>query len=157
MNRKADRLTDRQTDRQTDEQGDRQTDGHVNSQAAWQTHKQADRQMEKTLIFIENKIHQCKVIRNLKFLILQWGSVTHQVAVPVPSISCRILNHHNLFYQIQNALAFNWDTCCNLAHCLRLLPFHCKKLLNHPRPNFFDMKFQKLRVHQVLRLIWLVT
>ncbi len=54
----------------------------------------------------------------------QWGSVTHQMAVPVPSISCCVLNNNNLFYQIHNALAFNWDTCCRLVHCLRLLPFH---------------------------------
>ncbi len=46
------------------------------------------------------------------------------MAVPVPSMSCCVLNHHNLFYQIQNALAFNRDTCCYLALCLRLLPFH---------------------------------
>ncbi len=56
--------------------------------------------------------------------VLQWGSVTHQMAVPVPSISCCVLNHHNLFYQIQNALAFNWDKCCHLVPCLQLLPFH---------------------------------
>ena len=55
---------------------------------------------------------------------VKWGSVTHQMAVPVPSISCCVLNHHNLFYQIQNVLAFNCDTCCPLALCLRLLPFH---------------------------------
>ncbi len=54
----------------------------------------------------------------------QWGSVTHQMAVPVPTIRCCALNHHNLFYQIQNALAFNQDTCCHLVLCLRLLPFH---------------------------------
>jgi len=47
------------------------------------------------------------------------------MAVPVPSTSCCVWNHHNLFYQILNALAFNWDTCCHLAVCLRLLPFHC--------------------------------
>jgi hypothetical protein len=46
------------------------------------------------------------------------------MAVLVPRISCCVLNHHNLFYQIQNALAFNWDTCCHIALCLRLLPFH---------------------------------
>ncbi len=57
--------------------------------------------------------------------IQQWGSVTHQMAVLVLHISCCVLNHHNLFYQIQNALAFNWDTCCHLAPCLQLLPFHC--------------------------------
>ncbi len=55
---------------------------------------------------------------------LRWGSVTHQMAVPVPSKSCCVLNHHNLFYKIHNALAFNWDTCCHLALCLWLLPFH---------------------------------
>ncbi len=54
----------------------------------------------------------------------QWGSVTHQMAVPVPSISSCVLNHHNLFYPIQNTLPFNRDTCCHLALCLRLLPFH---------------------------------
>jgi hypothetical protein len=37
------------------------------------------------------------------------------MAVPVPSISCCALNHHNLFYQIHNALLFNRDTCCHLA------------------------------------------
>ncbi len=47
----------------------------------------------------------------------QWGSVTHQMAVPVPSIGCCVLNHHNIFYQIQNALAFNQDTCCHLVLC----------------------------------------
>jgi hypothetical protein len=47
------------------------------------------------------------------------------MVIPVPSISCGVLNHHNLFYQIQNALAFNWDMCCHLALCLWLLPFHC--------------------------------
>jgi hypothetical protein len=52
------------------------------------------------------------------------GSVTHQMAVPVPSISCCVLKHPNIFYQIPNALAFNWDTCCNPALCLRLLPLH---------------------------------
>ncbi len=55
----------------------------------------------------------------------KWGSVTHQVAASVPSISCCVLNHHDLFYQIHNALAFNRDTCCHLALSLQLLPFHC--------------------------------
>ncbi len=64
----------------------------------------------------------------------QWGSVTHKMAVPVPNISCCILNHHNLFYQIQNALAFNRDTCCNLVLCLRLLPLHWVLIL------FFELK-----------------
>ena len=26
----------------------------------------------------------------------------------------------------KNALAFNWDRCCHLVLCLRLIPFHCK-------------------------------
>ncbi len=52
----------------------------------------------------------------------KWGYVTHQMAVPVPSISSCVLNHHNLFYQIHKAPAFNWDTCCHLALCLWLLP-----------------------------------
>ncbi len=54
----------------------------------------------------------------------KWGSVTHQIAVPVPSLRCCVLNHYNLFNQIQNVLAFNWDTSCHLALCLQLLPFH---------------------------------
>ncbi len=52
------------------------------------------------------------------------GSVTYQMPVPVPSISCCVLDHHNLFYQIYNALAFNRDTCCHLVLCSVLLPFH---------------------------------
>ncbi len=55
----------------------------------------------------------------------QWGSVKHQMVVPVPSINCCVLNHQNLFYQIQNALAFIWDMCCHLALCLQWIPFHC--------------------------------
>ncbi len=50
--------------------------------------------------------------------------IVHPMAVPVLSISCCVSNHRNLFYQIQNALAFNRDMCCHLALCLRLLPFH---------------------------------
>ncbi len=46
------------------------------------------------------------------------------MAVPFKSKSCCILNYHNLFYQIQNALTFNWDMCCHLVLCLWLLPFH---------------------------------
>ncbi len=41
----------------------------------------------------------------------------------------KVLIHHNLFYQIQNALAFNRDMCCHLVLCLRLLPFHYQVLL----------------------------
>jgi hypothetical protein len=47
---------------------------------------------------------------------------------PVPSISCCVLNHRNLFYHIQNALAFNRDMCCHLVLCLWLIPFHCVTL-----------------------------
>ncbi len=54
----------------------------------------------------------------------QWGSVTHQMAVPVPSISCCVLNHHDLSYQLQNALFFNRYMCCHLELCLWLLPFN---------------------------------
>ncbi len=34
-----------------------------------------------------------------KLNVFQWGSITHLMAVPVPSISCCVLNHHNLFYK----------------------------------------------------------
>jgi len=83
----------------------------------------------------------------------QWGSVTHQMAVPVPSISCGVLNHHNLFYQIQNALAFNWDMCCHLALCLCLLPFHwaCKWTIEDLRYlriiSFSFLNWVNTRVH----------
>jgi hypothetical protein len=59
-------------------------------------------------------------------MVCEWDSVTHQMAVPIPSISCCVLNHHNLFYQIQNVLAFKWDMCCHLALCLQLLPLYYK-------------------------------
>ncbi len=35
------------------------------------------------------------------------GSVTHQMALPVSSISCCVFNRNDFFYQEQNALAFN--------------------------------------------------
>ncbi len=74
---------------------------------------------------VPEKSNNFKIDRYFKtFKLSQRGSVTHQMAVPIPSISCCVLNHHNLFYQIQNALAFNRDMCCHLALCLRLLPFH---------------------------------
>jgi hypothetical protein len=47
--------------------------------------------------------------------ISQSGCGSHQMAVPVQSIICCIFNNHNLFYQVQNALAFNRDNCCHLA------------------------------------------
>jgi len=59
----------------------------------------------------------------------QWGSVTQQMALPVPSISCCVLNHHNLFNQIENALAFYRETCCHLVLCYWLLPFHCHRFI----------------------------
>jgi hypothetical protein len=31
----------------------------------------------------------------------------------------------------KNALAFNWDRCCHLVLCLRLIPFHCSLLLDN--------------------------
>ncbi len=48
-----------------------------------------------------------------------------------PKISCCVLNHLNLFNQIQNVLAFNQDMCCHLVLCLRLLPFHCPGMYNN--------------------------
>jgi hypothetical protein len=80
---------------------------------------------------------------------LKWGSVTHQMAVPVPRIGCCVLNHHYLFYHIQNALAFNWDTCCHLALCLRLLPFHwtCKVALQFTYTSDFRGQFRIRLVH----------
>jgi len=62
------------------------------------------------------------------------------MAVPVPSISCCVLNHHNLFYQMQNALAFNRDTYCHLVLCLQLLPFH-----SHQSYSFFFTENLKMK------------
>jgi len=64
------------------------------------------------------------------------------MAVPVPSFSCCVLNHHNLFYQISNALAFNRDTCCHLALCLWLLPFHCSFLQFYLQNFYFVYLFK---------------
>ncbi len=135
--RQTDKQTDRQAGRQTDRQADRQTDRHTHTQ----THRQTD---TKTYRCMPSHSYTDRWIFNALFdtchftmfalltpflkvnfiVILQCGSVTHQMAVPVPSISCCVLNHHNLFYHIQNALAFNRDMCCHLAICLRVLPFH---------------------------------
>jgi hypothetical protein len=54
------------------------------------------------------------------------------MTVPVPSISCCVLNRHNLFYQIHNALAFNRDMYCHIALCLRLPPFHFNRIFFSP-------------------------
>jgi hypothetical protein len=68
------------------------------------------------------------------------------MAVPVPSISCCVLNYCNLFYHIWNALAFNWDKCCHLALCLWLLPFHFIK------KNLIASKFNQTYFKKVLKL-----
>ncbi len=57
---------------------------------------------------------------------LQWGSVNHQMAVPVPSVSCCVFNNNYSFYQEPNELAFNRDTCCYLVICLQLIASHWK-------------------------------
>ncbi len=77
--------------------------------------------------------------------LIQWGSVTHQT-VTVPSISCCFLNHHNLFYQIQNALAFNGDMCCHLALCLQLLLFH-----------FIIFLYLSLSLLMILKVYWKIS
>ncbi len=90
--------------------------------------------------------------------LLKRSSFTHQMAVPVPSINCCVLNHHNLFYHIQNALVFNWDMCWHLAVASFPLPavasweivnfkiaslskiakpsWHVKRALNWPSTSF---------------------
>ncbi len=78
--------------------------------------------------------------KNLSLIMSLAGSVPHQMAVPVPSISCCVLKHHNLFYQIHNALAFNQDTCCHLALCLQLLPFRWTN--SEPMEICSPVKFQ---------------
>jgi hypothetical protein len=60
----------------------------------------------------------------------QLGSVNHQMAVPVPNISCCVFSNYDFFYQELNELAFNWDTCCHLVICLQLIASHYKELLN---------------------------
>jgi hypothetical protein len=51
------------------------------------------------------------------------------MAVLVPGISCCILTNNDFFYQEPNELAFNWDTCCHLVICLRLIASHLPKIL----------------------------
>ncbi len=58
------------------------------------------------------------------FFSQQWGSVNHQMAVPIPSISCCVFNNNYFFYQELNELAFNRDTCCHLVICLQLIASH---------------------------------
>jgi len=67
----------------------------------------------------------CFETNHLRENVIQWGSVNHQMAVPVPSISCCIFNNNDFFYQELNELAFNWDTCCHLVICLQLIASHC--------------------------------
>jgi len=78
-------------------------------------------------------------------IFMQWGSVTHQMAAPVPSISWCVLNHYNLFYYIQNALDCNRDTCCHLALCLQLLPFHWVFSMNKWQKGPVEYWFIKMR------------
>jgi hypothetical protein len=59
------------------------------------------------------------------------------MAVPVPS--CCVLNQHDLFYQIENALAFNRDRCCHLALCLRFLPFNWNEASKKSISNTFQL------------------
>jgi hypothetical protein len=82
----------------------------------------------------------------------------------ITSISSCIFNHHNLFYQIQNALAFNRDTCCHLALCLQLLPFHWTCLLSLSihlptsllcKKGWFDLKWLfLLHLSYVHKCLW---
>jgi len=46
------------------------------------------------------------------------------MAVPVPSISCCVLNNNDFCCQEPNELAFNWDTCCHLVICFQLIASH---------------------------------
>ena len=64
----------------------------------------------------------------------QWGSVTHQMAVPVPSISWCVSYQLKEICNEKNALAFNRDRCCHLVLCLQLIPFHWKNVLLNWRP-----------------------
>ncbi len=94
-----------------------------------------------------------------------------------PKYKLLCFKHHNLFYQIQNALAFNRDICCHLALCLQLLPFHYIVIHNpkhslvcrHPFMKFltillcqggcilikivmFQVRVEKLRCYHCTRL-----
>ncbi len=54
----------------------------------------------------------------------QYCSITHQMALPITSISCCISYQLNIFYKEWKALAFNRDGCCHLMLCLGLILFH---------------------------------
>ncbi len=80
--------------------------------------------IDKFCFYLKNRLIQTSQTGGQLYSDTSPCSVTHQMPIPVPSISCCVLNHHNLFYQRKNALAFNQDTCCHLALCFLLLPFH---------------------------------
>ncbi len=84
------------------------------------------------LQFYHNKLERL-VLSNISTNIIQWGSVNHQMAVPVPSISCCIFINNYFFYQEPNELAFNRHTCCHLVICLWLIASHCYKGLEPTR------------------------
>ncbi len=67
----------------------------------------------------------------VKPIFCQWGTVNHQMAVPVPSINCCVYNNNYYFFQEQNELAFNWDTCCHLVICLQLIASHRTAHVRH--------------------------
>ncbi len=71
----------------------------------------------------------CAPITTSKFSHFQWGSVNHQMAVPVPSISCCVFNNNDFCCQELNELAFNWDTCCHLVICLQLIASNCTNII----------------------------
>ncbi len=76
------------------------------------------------------------------------------MALPVPSISCFVLNHHNLFYQTHNALAFNRDMCCHLALCLWLLPFHWSNKMFYvvfEKKDYYNWNLWSVRVEWMCR------
>ncbi len=52
------------------------------------------------------------------------------MVVSIPSTSCCVLNHHNIFCKVHNALAFDRDTCVPSSTLLTFASFPCKSIVS---------------------------
>ncbi len=67
----------------------------------------------------------CSFWHNLQYnVVYTIGSITHQIVLPIPSISCSVSKQQKKICKEKKAQAFYWDKCCHLAICLWLILFH---------------------------------
>ncbi len=104
--------------------------GRHDNKYCWHAHgtKASTKHSRSLSLLLKFNHSQCKNVwagLSLNLLNSQWASVNHQMAVPVPSMSCCVFNSNYFFYQEPNELAFNRDTCCHLVICLWLIASHC--------------------------------